>query len=564
MKFSNATVAELLRRYAAVLGLEGADRFKLTAYRRAAETIEGLDDDVAKRVHSGSDLTELPGIGKAISEAIVEIVSSGNLARLDRSLTTLSPELAELATRPALDPKKVSRIYKQLGISNLQQLKDKLDTGAIRDKFGARMDFHVRRGLDDRPRHLLWSIEDIADRIEDYLRHLRSVANVSVAGSLRRKQDTVGDLNFVVTGKAAAPIFHEFSRFGAVQSSEPRGRAERIFRLSSGISVSVRWTKRSAWGVSLIEATGSAAHLAEISTRSKAGKLTLTAASLSKAGIDPSDEKAIYEGLDLQWIEPELREGRGEVAVAAKRMLPTLVTVKDLRGDLHMHTTASDGANSIEVMAGAARERGYEYIAITDHSQSLKITNGLSEKRLLQHIKAIDNINAKLKGFRILKSAEVDILEDGRLDYSNAVLKQLDFTICSIHSRFALNREQQTERILRAMDNRYFNILGHATGRLLLKREGYELDIERIIEHAKKTGCLFEINSSPDRLDLSDEHAKLAKDAGIMIAVNTDAHSIDELDFITAGINQARRAWLKPADVLNTRPLKQLQRLLRR
>jgi DNA polymerase (family 10) len=564
MEPSNATIAELLRRYAAVLTLEGADRFKLKAYRRAAETIEGLGDDVAKRVQRGSDLRELPGIGKAISQAVVEIVNRGNLARLNRSLEALSPEMAELATRPALDPKKVSRVYKQLGINSLEQLRNKLDAGVIRDKFGARMDFHVRRGLDERPRHLLWSIEDVANGIENYLRHLGSVENVSAAGSLRRKQDTVGDLNFLVTGKTAASIFREFSRFGAVKSSDPRGRAERIFRLSSGIRVSLRWTKASAWGLALIEATGSAAHLAEMDRRVQAKKLTLTLTSLAKARIDPGDEKAVYKGLGLQWIEPELREGRGEVAAAAKRKLPRLVEVRDLRGDLHMHTTASDGANSIQEMVAAARKRGYEYMAITDHSQSLKITNGLSEKRLLQHIKAIDKINAKLKGFRILKSAEVDILEDGRLDYSNAVLKQLDLTICSIHSRFALNREQQTERILRAMDNPYFNILGHATGRLLLKREGYELDFERIMHHAKETGCLFEINSSPDRLDLSDEHARHAKDAGITIAVNTDAHSIGELDFISAGINQARRAWLSAADVLNTRPLAQMLALLRR
>jgi DNA polymerase (family X) len=564
MKASNATVAELLRRYAAILALEGADRFKLKAYRRAAETIEGLSDDVAKRVQAGRDLTELPGVGKAISQVIQEIVGSGKLARLERSLQTLSPERAELATRPSLDPKKVTRIYKQLGISNLEALKDKLHNGAIRDKFGARMDFHVRRGLDDRPRHLLWSIEDFADRIEDYLRNLGTVEKVSSAGSLRRKQDTVGDLNFLVTGKAAAPIFREFARFGAVQTSEPRGRTERIFKLSSGISVSLRWTSSSEWGLSLIETTGSVAHLAEIRARAKARKLTLTPASLSRARIEIGDERGVYSGLSVQWIEPELREGKGEVAAAAKRKLPTLVTVNDIHGDLHMHTTASDGANSVQKMAAAARKRGYEYIAITDHSQSLRITNGLSEKRLVQHIKAIDRINAKLKGFRILKSAEVDILEDGRLDYSNAVLKLLDFTICSIHSRFALNREQQTERILRAMDNRYFNILGHATGRLLLKREGYELDIERIFEHAKATGCLFEINSSPDRLDLSDEHAKLAKDAGITLAVNTDAHSTGELDFISAGINQARRAWLAASDVLNTRPLPQMLALLRR
>ena len=229
-----------------------------------------------------------------------------------------------------------------------------------------------------------------------------------------------------------------------------------------------------------------------------------------------------------------------------------------------MHTTASDGANSVAEMVEAARQKGYEYIAITDHSQSLKITNGLTEKRLLQQIKQIDKLNARLDDFQVLKSAEVDILQDGTLDYSDAVLKELDLTICSIHSRFGLTKQQQTERILRAMDNRYFNILGHATGRLLLKREAYELDIEKIINHAKATGCYFEINSSPDRLDLSDEHAKLAKDRGIKIAINTDAHSTAELDFISAGLNQARRAWLEPSDVLNALPWTKLKKLLRR
>jgi DNA polymerase (family 10) len=229
-----------------------------------------------------------------------------------------------------------------------------------------------------------------------------------------------------------------------------------------------------------------------------------------------------------------------------------------------MHTTASDGANSIAEMVEAAQARGYEYIAITDHSQSLKITNGLTEARLKQHVKNIDALNAKLKGFRILKSAEVDILEDGKLDYSNSMLKQLDLTVCSIHSRFALNKVQQTERILRAMDNPYFTILGHATGRLLLKREGYELDVDRVLDHARDVGCFVEINSSPDRLDLSDEHARLAKERGIKVAINTDAHATRELRFISAGINQARRAWLSADDVLNTLPLAQLIKVLDR
>ena len=564
MKPSNATIADFMRRYAAVLSVEGADRFKLKAYRRAAETIEELEQPVASLVKQGRDLTSLPGIGKAINEIILEIVRTGELARLQQTTSKLAPELAELASRPALDPKKIARVYKKLGIRSLRELQDQLNSGAIREVFGARTDFHIRQGLSPRRRSLLWSVEEIADKIERHLRALPEVTHVSQAGSLRRKQDTVGDLNFLVAGKSAAAIFKQFAKFGAVHSWEAEGTKLRHFKLSSGLTASLRWTDPKQWGLSLVLATGSAAHLAQLQSRAADKKLALTPRSLLNHGTALEQEKGVYAALGLKVIEPELREGRGEVEASAARGLPSLIALADLRGDLHMHTTASDGANTIEEMAAAAKQRGYEYIAITDHSQSLKITNGLTEARLLEHIEAIDKLNGKLRGFRILKSAEVDILQDGSLDYSNAVLRRLDFTICSIHSHFALGRQQQTDRILRAMDNPYFNILGHATGRLLLSREGYDLDIERIIEHAKTNGCLFEINSSPNRLDLSDEHAKLAKEAGIKIAINTDAHSIRELDFISAGINQARRGWLEPEDVLNTYPAKKMLQLLRR
>jgi DNA polymerase (family 10) len=561
---TNAAIADTLRRYAAVLAIQGADRFKLKAYRRAVETIEASHESIGGLVRHGSDLTELPGIGKAISQVIDEVVRTGRLARLEKTLAELPTERAELAAYSRLDAKNVTRIYKKLGIKSVAELREALDAGTIRNEFGARLDFHVRRGLDDRPRHLLWSIEDLAEQIENYLRKGPGVSRVSAAGSLRRKQDTVGDLNFVLTGKSAARAFNYFAQYGAVQSSEKRKKGERIFTLSSGITVSLQWTPEADWGLSLLLATGSPSHLRDLEAKAKEKRLSLSRPTLARKKIRISDEEPIYSALGLEFIPPELREGRGEVAAAAAGELPKLVTAHDLRGDLHMHTTESDGANSIDEMVRAAQSRGYEYIAITDHSQSLKITNGLSEQRLLKHIKAIDKLNGKLRGFRILKSAEVDILEDGRLDYSSAVLKELDFTVCSIHSRFALNREQQTQRVMRAMDNRYFTILGHATGRLLIRREGYEIDMERIIRHAKMNGRYFEINSSPDRLDLSDENAKLAKDAGVLIAVNTDAHSIRELNFITAGINQARRAWLSKSDVVNTRHLPELLRLFRR
>jgi DNA polymerase (family 10) len=564
MAESNAAVAELLRRYATALTLNSADRFKVRAYRRAAETIESLDDDVATLVARKRDLTSIPGVGKAISRTIEEIVRTGRFSLLDQALSKLEPEVLEIAARPALDPKKVLRVYKKLKINSLDQLRQRLDSGEVRELFGARMEYHIRRGLDDRPRMLLYEAEPLALRIEAHVRKIPGVTRVALAGSLRRKKDTVGDINFVVAGKSAASVFKAFSKYGAVKSAERRGKDQMSFRLSSGIGVTLTWSRPEEWGWQLILQTGSAAHLDDLRAHGTRRKIDLSAEGLSKKKIHASEEEQIYRSLRLHFIEPELREGRGEVEAGAARKLPSLVTLEDLKGDLHMHTTASDGANTIREMAEAAKTRGYQYIAITDHSQSLKITNGLSEKRLLQQIKNVDKVNTRLKGIFVLKSAEVDILEDGRLDYSNSVLKELDFTICSIHSRFGLNREQQTERILRAMDNPHFNILGHATGRLLLKREGYELDIDRIIEHAKQAGCHFEINSSPDRLDLSDEHARLAKEQGVKIAVNTDAHSIDELDFISAGINQARRAWLEPKDVLNTVSVAKLRKLFQR
>jgi DNA polymerase (family 10) len=561
---TNANVADLLRRYAAALALQRADRFKIKAYRRAAETIEGLTDDVGELIRSGGDLCTLPGIGDAISQIILEIVKNGKLDRLETTISKLTPELAELAAYPRLDAAKVTRIYKKLGIKSVAELGQRLAAGEIREQLGSRMEFHVRQGLADRPRHLHWSVREFSSKFEAYLRGLPAVSQAVATGSLRRKVETVGDLNFLVSGQSAAAVFRDIGSFGAIKSIEKLTTTERRYDLSSGLAATVRWTPEEHWGLALLQATGSHAHLKELETWLKPKNLSLSPAALRRRKIKMEAEEDLYAGFELQFIDPELREGNGEVASAAANQLPKLVAEADIRGDLHMHTTASDGANSVEEMAHAARERGYEYIAISDHSQSLKITNGLTEKRLLQHIRAIDRLNKKLRGFRILKSAEVDILEDGKLDYSNAVLKHLDFTICSIHSRFNLSREQQTARVLRAMDNPYFTILGHATGRLLLRREGYDIDMERVLKHARDIGCFFEINSSPDRLDLSADHARAALGLGIKIAINTDAHSIRELRFMTAGIQQARRAWLTADDVLNTRHLNQLLKILRR
>jgi DNA polymerase (family 10) len=562
---SNAEIAELLRRYSATLSVGGGERFKIKAYRRAAESLENSSESIAQMVRTGGDLTELPGVGSGIAGVIRDIVRHGRFARLDEAVKSLPSELSELVAWPRLDPRTVRRVYKKLGIQGIDALRGALESGEIGEALGTRVEFHVRQGLAERPRMLLWAADKLVPPLVEFLERMKSIRRAMPVGGLRRRTDTVGDLDFLVAGPSAATIWREFARFPAVTKTVRRSTTDAEFLLSSGVVVHLFHCREKEWGTAAIQFTGSDRHvrrLAKLAT-SKARRSAQSNGKLP-AALKDSDETEIYRRLGLAFIEPELREDRGEIEAAGKDRLPQLVAVADIRGDLHMHTTESDGADDLATMVEAARERGYRYIAITDHSQSLKLTNGLTEARLRRHLKKIDRLNAKLKDFVILKSAEVDILEDGRLDYSQGMLKELDLTICSIHSRFALDKKKQTERILRAMDNRYFNILGHATGRLLLKREGYEIDVEKVLRHAKKVGCHVEINSSPDRLDLSDENARRAKELGILVAVNTDAHSTRELRFLSAGINQARRAWLESKDVLNARPLPELLRALKR
>ncbi len=562
MVAANEKVADLLRRYATTLQLEGVDRFKIKAYRRAADNIAASDADVAKLARSPAGLESIPGVGKAISAKVRDIVKTGTLPQLERASAKLPPELLELAEKPQLDPARVKRVYKKLQIKSLRELRERLDSGEIRSVLGSRIEFHIRQGLDERPRMLHWAVRDLVTNFSKFVKELPGISRIAVTGSHRRAKDTIGDVNYLVVAKNIPAVAKRIANFPGVLSYKRLGKDQAIYRLSVGQHVTLRFTTEKEWGLSQLLSTGSSAHIDELKQALRSRHKTLSIKSL---GTKAKTEAEIYRLAGLQLIEPHLREGRGEIEAAANNTLPTLIELANIRGDLHMHTTASDGANTILEMAEAAHKKGYEYIAIADHSQSLKITNGLSPKRLLQQCRVIDKVNVKLKGgITVLKSAEVDILEDGKLDYPASVLKELDLTICSIHSKFALDKQTQTERLMRAMDNRYCNIIGHATGRLLLRREGYEIDFERLVRHAIDCGCYFEINANPNRLDLSDEHARIAKDKGVKLAINTDAHSIRELDFMPAGINQAKRSWLEAKEVLNTFMLKQLTAALSR
>ena len=552
---SNAEIADRLSSLAQMLSVEKANPYKVRAYRRAAAVIRGLGESVDELVRNNADLRVYAGIGDAISGAVREIVETGTLRSLEKLRSNASAELVELSAHPRLDPRRVLRIYKKLGISTVKELQTALDDGSIERIFGLRMAQHVRYGLTEVETILLYHAHPLCASIAKFLVQHADAERAEAVGEYRRRVEIISRLDFIVEARDFSAMADAMRRYGGRLDTIELTATTATYSLPSGPLLCLERAEKKNWGMCLVRGTGSAAHLR---------KLSRVTGSLSAATKMFASEEAFYQHFGMEFIPPELREGLDEVAQARNGTLPQLITEQDIRGDLHTHTVASDGVDSLEEMARAARKLGYEYVGITDHSPSLKIANGQSIEDLRAQIKAIDKLNERLSGIRVLKSAEVDILADGALDLPDSVLRHLDYTVCSIHSRFAMNREKQTERVLRAMDNRYFTILGHATGRLLLKRPGYELDFERIIAHAKERGRFFELNSSPDRLDVSAENARLVRAAGIRIAVSTDSHSTGEYRTIRYGVEQARRAGLEKSDVLNCQPLDVLLKLLAR
>ena len=554
---SNAQIADRLAAFAQLLSAQRENYYKAKAYQRAAANVRSLPESLDEFVRADADLTRFPGIGDAIASAIREIVLTGRLQKLETMRSQSAPEIATLSDYPRLDPKRVLRIYKKMGISTIEGLREKLEAGGIESALGPRMAQHVRQGLTEAHEMLLYRADDVRASIAAFLVEKCAVEAVEAVGEYRRRVEVIEEVAFVVQTGDFASVISKLERYGGRTPLLSSSKDAALFALASGIALRIQLASAPTYGLSLIVSTGSPEHLKKL--EAVAGRLE----SLGSKGPLPT-EAAVYRRLGLSYIEPELREGHDEVERAREGKLPALVSAEEIRGDLHAHSTSSDGAHSIEQMAMAARERGHEYIGITDHSQSLKFAGGVSAEDLWNQIRYIDKLNERLQGIRVLKSSEVDILVGGCLDYSDDLLRELDYTVCSIHSRFALGREKQTERLLRAMDNRYFNILGHATGRLLLKRPGYEIDIDRVIRHAAQNRCFFEINSSPERLDLSAENARQAAAAGVLISINTDAHSRGELDLLRCGIDQARRAGLSKNEVLNCLCWEKLQVLFRK
>ncbi len=572
MPVRNAEIADTFDEMAALLEIRGANPFRVRAYRNAARTLRGMPQSVGDLLAEGQDLSKLPDIGKDLAGKIAEIVETGHLGALDEVRREVPEGLVELTRLPGLGAKRVKALHDELGISDLRGLERAARGRRIRglSGFGAKTEERILDALSryskEERRHKLADVEDVAGAYVRYLQAVEGVKRVTVAGSFRRRKETIGDLDILVTCTRSSPVMRRFVEYDEVDTVVSRGTTRSTVVLRSGLQVDLRVVAQVSYGAALYYFTGSKAHNIAVRTIAVKKKLKINEYGVFKGRrrIAGKTEKEVFAAVGLRYIEPELRENRGEIAAAKKKRLPRLVSIGDIRGDLHAHTKETDGHQTIRQMALAAKRLGYAYLAITDHSKRTTIAHGMDEKRLRKQLDAIDRLNGKLDGIRIVKGVEVDILEDGRLDLSDAVLRGLDIAIGAVHTGFRLSRAKQTERIIRAMDNPHFNILAHPTGRLINERAAYDLDMERIMEAALERGCYLELNAQPARLDLSDIHCRMAKEMGLKVAVSTDAHSARNLAYMRYGVDQARRGWLEPADVLNTRPWPQLKKLLAR
>lgn len=572
MTIQNQEIARLFNRYAILLEIDRANAFRVRAYRNAARTIENLPRSIAEMLAAGEDLAELPGIGKDLAHKLAAIVRSGSFAELGEIEKRIPGALADLAEVPGLGPKRVKRLYDALKIKSMADLAVAARRGKLHrlEGFGPALEQRILKATESHAtgagRIGLLAAEQIAKGLIDHLRAVSGSGRVTVAGSFRRRRETVGDLDILVTARNRAKIIAAFTAYEEVAEVQSKGTTRATVKLKSGLQVDLRVVEEKSYGAALVYFTGSKAHniqlrLLGIKRNLKINEYGVFRGERWMAG---RSEKELYAQVGLPFIEPELRENTGEIEAARAGKLPRLVTMKNIRGDLHTHTIASDGNGTVEDMARVAAACGYEYIAISDHTKHLGITHGLDAKQLARQMKAIDRLNAKRPGIMILKSAEVDILPDGKLALDEKVLSDLDFVIAAVHTKFNLSADAQTERIIRAMDNPVVNIIAHPTGRLIGDREAYALDMAGLMKAALERGCHLEVNGQPSRLDLNDSHCRMAKKMGLKLALGTDAHSPETLGYMRYAVDQARRGWLEPKDVLNAKPWPRLKKLLAR
>lgn len=570
MPENNLNIADIFEQIADILAIQGGNFFRIRAYRQGAQQLRGMPEDIAQYVENGQDLSKLPAIGHNLSAKIIEILETGNCATLI-SLQKQSPTgLVELLHIPGLGPKRVHALYHELGVHTPEQALRAAKDGRISaltgmgEKTQANIIYAIESQMKTKPRVMLSVAARYAEPFADYLRQVKGVEKVVIAGSYRRGKETVGDIDILVTAPQGDKVIDAFVHYEQVRDVLSKGDTRSSVILYSGLQVDVRVVPSASYGAALYYFTGAKSHNIAIRSRAKRFGIKINEYGVYREGkrIGGQTEESVLRAVDLPWIPPELRENNGEIEAAHKHTLPNLVTRRDLKGDLHAHTTATDGHYSVADMAQAAQESGLEYLAITEHSKRLTVAHGLDETRLAMQMEEIDTLNGQLKGFTLLKGIEVDILENGELDLSDEILAKLDLVIGAVHSNFHLSRNKQTERILRAMDSPHFTILAHPTGRLLANREAYDVDMSRIIRKAKQRGCYLELNAQPMRLDLSALHCQMAKAEGVLVSINSDAHSKNDFQNLDYGVSQARRGWLEKEDVLNTRSLAALHGLI--
>jgi DNA polymerase (family 10) len=546
--------------------------FKAAAYDRAKRVIESHPERLAEIARDPNrKLTDIPGIGADLAKKITELVETGKCEYHQEQLKKIPRSLLDLLQLQTVGPQKVRLFYKELGVQTVDDLETAARAGRLRSlpKMDVKSEENILKAIEvfrrAAGRFRLDSASEAAEELVEYLREFKGVEEVTPAGSLRRGRETVGDLDLLVTGRDHAGIAEHFARFPGVAQVLAKGEDKVSVKLKNDLQVDVRLLERKSYGAALQYFTGSKEHNVALRDRAKRKGWKLSEYGLFKGEqvIASRTEEEIYQKLGLEWIPPELRENVGEIEAAERGELPKLVELRDIKGDLQMHTTASDGRTSVEEMAEAAKRRGYKYILITDHSKVVTVANGLDEKRAVENIARIKAARQKVKGIEIWAGAEVDILGDGRLDYPDDLLKQFDIVLVSVHSRMTMPADEMTERLLKALKNPYVRILGHPTGRQLLKRDPFGFDVEKVFAEAQKLGVILELNGNPERLDLCDRHVRLARDRGMKLVISTDAHHPEHFDFMRYGVMTARRGWMEKSGIINTYPPEKLMSCLR-
>jgi DNA polymerase (family 10) len=570
----NQEIAKIFYEIAYFLEMEGI-QFKPFAYEKAALTLEGLEKDVEEiyKKEGFEGLRKIPGVGESIAKKIEEYLKTGKIQYYEDYKKKYPINLDELMGIEGLGPKRMKVLYEKLGITNLKELEEAARSHKIAPLygFGEKTEKNILEAIEfakrSKGRFLLGDILPRVKEIYEKLKNLKEVERIDVVGSIRRMKETIGDVDFLVISKNPKPIMDFFVSLPGVIKIWGKGNTKASVRMKEGFDMDIRVLPRRSYGAALQYFTGSKEHNIALRKIAIEKGLKLSEYGLFKGSemIAGEKEEEIYEKLGMDWIPPELREDRGEIEAALRHKLPKIIDYRDIKGDLHVHSKWDGGKNSIEEIAEYAIKMGYEYVGIADHTKFLKIEHGLDEKRLRERNKEIDKLNQKFKGkIKILKGCEANILPDGKIDIDDECLKEQDFVIAGVHSRFKMTKEEMTERIIRAMKNPNVDIISHPTGRLIQKRGEYEIDFDKILKVAKETGTILEINSYPERLDLNDVNIKKAKEMGVKMIINTDAHHVDQMRFIELGIAQARRGWAEKEDIINCWPLEKMLKFLKK